>query len=325
MNRRGGAHIPLRRRPLIPTPQDPPVLQNGYEASPADCAEVKRTVSEATNFPPELVDIIMDFAEYWACSVTSIDYTVLPARHLAIRGARAGENKLLLRTEPLGLTKWHPHNDDLWRSQASPRPLLEEYSRAQLESLAEGPISTLEHPIRKVVFNIKSRDQGHGGDREDHYTYRYSWTWFDAGIDRFDAKNICGTDCTDDKPETEGSSDDAPQVPTCAIRPVWPPIKEDASYDHALHATPDHLIQRNRLADKNWQQHHIEWSWTDDIDPESTAGEDLEKKGRGSATGNGDSVRSLKVGDMITVWGRARFMGWSNNIEKVEVQVYWAL
>jgi hypothetical protein len=107
---------------------------------------------------------------------------------------------------------------------------------------------------------------------------------------------------------------------------VWPPLKENLNeYDHYLHATPDHKIQCNRVAEHDWQHYHIEWSCTDDIDPESSAGQELEAIGRGSATGDGSFLRSLKVGDMLTVWGRARFPGWTNRIQKVEVKVYWAL
>lgn len=72
------------------------------------------------------------------------------------------------------------------------------------------------------------------------------------------------------------------------------------------------------------QHHHVEWSWDDDIDPESLEADTLVEAGRGAGTGNGEFVRNLKLGDMITVWGRARFPAWTNNIQRVEVKVYWA-
>lgn len=126
---------------------------------------------------------------------------------------------------------------------------------------------------------------------------------------------------------TQAKTSSEPQnVPTtCAIRPVWPTLKEDLSeYHHGLHPTADHMIQCNRLAEHDWQHHHIEWSWDDDIEPESSAGIGLTSNGRGSATGDGSFIRSLRLGDMVTVWGRARFGGWTNSVEKVKVQVYWA-
>ncbi|KAI1506045.1 hypothetical protein F5X99DRAFT_366963 [Biscogniauxia marginata] len=327
----GGARIPSRRIPLVPRSQQPQgasVLTNAYERSPVDCLEVKRVVAKATSFPPELVDIIMDFAEYWACSVSSIDYTQLRARRHTITGGRPSEDEMLLRTPPLGLTKWRPSSEELWRSQAAPRPLQEEYSQSRLKDFATGPKDTLEHPARRIVFDITSHDQGHGGVPEDRYTYHHSFTWFDAGLDRFDMKNECPQDCKDrEDSESAGTPSDTPSdIPTCAIRPVWPPLKENAAgYHHELYSPADRVIQRNKLADGAWQHHHVEWSWSDDIDPESTAGQELDDAGRGTATGNGEFVRNLKLGDMITIWGRARFGAWANHIEALKVQVYWAV
>ncbi|KAI1337144.1 hypothetical protein F5Y15DRAFT_391551 [Xylariaceae sp. FL0016] len=319
MNRRGGARIPLRRIPIAPRPMkesQPPVLKNIYEPSSSDCGDVKRTIARASQFPPEIVDMIMDFAEYWTCSTASIDYTVLASGHYTIRSGSDRENQFLLRTEPIGLTQWHADNPERWRQQAAPRHLEEEYTREELEHLIEGPKSTLEHPIRKVVFQITSRDQGHGGNHEDHNTFRHSFTWFDAGIDRFDKTHQ--VDAT--------MSSEAPPIPTEAIRPVWPPLRDDTSaYDHQLHADDYHLIQCNRLADKTWQHYCVEWYHNDNIVPESSAAQDLKAQGRGAETGNGEFVRNLKVGDMITVWGRSRFGGWQNNVQDVEIRVYWAL
>lgn len=127
---------------------------------------------------------------------------------------------------------------------------------------------------------------------------------------------------------TQAKTSSEPQdVPTTgAIRPVWPLLKENSSeYNHELHQSPSHMIKCNRLAEHDWQHHHVEWSWKDDIDPESSAGRELIGVGRGVATADGSFIRSLKLGDMVTVWGRARFAGWTNSVEKVTVQVYWAL
>lgn len=98
-------------------------------------------------------------------------------------------------------------------------------------------------------------------------------------------------------------------------------------YHHELLPTPDHCIQRNKHAEKGWTHHHVEWSWDDYMDSDDLdlpAAQELENLGRGAATGNGNFVRNLKFGDMITVWGRARFPGWSNHVQKVEIKVYWA-
>ncbi|KAI1108726.1 hypothetical protein F5Y14DRAFT_435225 [Nemania sp. NC0429] len=320
--------IPFLRTPRksasVDRPERPPELKNTLEPSPKECAEVKRLLVKASNFPPELVDIVMDFAEYWACSVTSIDYSVTANNYLAIHGGVDREDKFILRTEPLGLTAWHPDDYDRWQAAAPPHKLVEEYPRKELERFVEGPPSTLEHPFRKIVFDIVSRDQGWGGNIASHHTYQESWTWFDAGIDRFDKGHRSAAE-SEDSTQAQSSSEPQDVPTTSAIRPLWPPLKSDVSeYHHQLHPTSDHMIQCNRLAEHDWQHHHIEWSWKDDIDPESSAGQELKKNGRGDATGDGRFLRSLKLGDMVTVWGRARFGGWTNSVEKVQVKVYWA-
>ncbi|KAI1125759.1 hypothetical protein F5Y10DRAFT_246280 [Nemania abortiva] len=327
--RGGRARIPFRRVPLVNQqldgPGQPPELKNYYNPSPKQCIEAKRIIAKATNFPPELVDIVMDYAEYWACTTTSIDYSVTGSRHLAINSGRDRENKFLLRTEPLGLTAWHTDDKENWQTAAPPCKLNEEYTREELERFVDGPATTLEHPFRKIVFDIVSRDQGWSGDIESHHTYRSSWTWFDAGIDRFDKGHTRSAESTgESEPEASSGTDKPP--PTSAIRPVWPRPKENSSeYDHPLHPTDYHKIQCNRVAEHDWQHHHVEWSSTDNIDPDSSGAEELEANGRGRATGDGSFLRSLKVGDMVTVWGRTRFGSWVNNIQKVQVQVYWAL
>ncbi|KAI8951588.1 hypothetical protein F4801DRAFT_285888 [Xylaria longipes] len=316
--------IPFRRVPLTNGPERPPDISNTLERTPKDCAEVKRILTKATNFPPEIVDIVMDFAEYWACSVASVDYSVTAHGHLAIHGAGEREDKLLLRTEPLSLTTWHSDSQDRWLAPAPTRRLGEEYPKEELEGFVEGPPSTLEHPARKIIFDIVSRDQGWSNNVDSHHTFRHSWTWFDAGIDRFDKGHERSENGNKSEPKASSNSTKTPT--TGAIRSVWPPLKETLTeYHHLLHPAPDHMVQSNRVAEHDWQHHHIEWSWTDKVDPKSSAGRELEANGRGSTTGDGSFLRSLKVGDMVTVWGHARFPGWTNSVQKVQVQVYWAL
>ena len=77
------------------------------------------------------------------------------------------------------------------------------------------------------------------------------------------------------------------------------------------------------------------WSYTDDIiyPPSEESDEpvdirvvsELEECGRGKSTGDGEFVRNLKLGDIVTVWAKARFPGWTNHVERVKVDVYWAV
>ncbi|KAI0397723.1 hypothetical protein F5Y17DRAFT_322100 [Xylariaceae sp. FL0594] len=325
MARGGRGRMTFRRVPISTVP---PERKSIVERTPKDCLETKSIIAAATNFSPELVDIVMDLAEHWACSMTSIDFSKSGHGTYSIAGASAGENHLLLRTGPVGLTTWRPDDEKRWEDAAPPCTLEEEYTTEELVDVLQESPSDLSHPFRKVVFDIVSRDQGYTWEPDTQQTFRSSWTWFDAGIDRFDKAHTCSEQCPTPAESGEGSKRHAAPR-TCAIRPVWPPIVEKAGnsyeYDHQLAAQPDHKIQCNRTASSQLEHHHVEWSWTDDIEPQSSQSEELEAMGRGSLTGDGKFIRDLKVGDMVTIWMRARFPGWSNIVQKVEVRVYWAV
>ncbi|KAK8122231.1 hypothetical protein PG984_010901 [Apiospora sp. TS-2023a] len=322
---------------VVPSPSETNDTTTEYEASPADVLVVKRLLMAAGNLPLELADMIVDQAEYWPCSSVTADYSTLPRKVLGIRGSGNDENKFLLRTEPLGLSTWTPPNHDSWRStQALPQKLAQEFGSDRFKEFVEEPPPASNHPVRKLVFNIRSCDQGWGGDPGDQGTYRHSWTWFDAGLERFDAEARCDENCPlyTAGGEAKGYKGKDTRICSCAVRPIWPAVVTNAGnegtavpprYDPGLHPTPDHMIQANKVATPGMQQHHVVWRWDDDVDPNSSDAEDLEKSGRGKATGNGEFVRSIKLGDIVTLWGRARFAGWENRVEKVEVKVYWAV
>lgn len=197
-----------------------------------------------------------------------------------------------------------------------------------------------ENPFRKVVFTIKSKDQGWGSERRPHHgLYEHSWSWFDVGLERLEAINMDA--CISENHVPEGfieqfrleSRDDTLQVPTsvcCDFRSVQPPVINDPAnpssykYDHPSEPTGNRL-QSNRTANREVKEHVIIWASDDCIEPLSSAGDRLEAEGRGRLTGDGKFVRGLKVGDIITVWARARFPGWQNLVEEVKIDVFWVV
>ncbi|KAK9420897.1 hypothetical protein SUNI508_00988 [Seiridium unicorne] len=292
-----------------------------FDPDLGDVLAVKDLLKLAGNLPDEIAIMILDNAEYWACSSTTVDYTNLPQHHLLLRGQR-NENQFLVRSEPFGMTSWSPDDQEAWRLQAIPQELQENVPYPKLESYVDKRLDAiLESPCRKIVFKIQSNDQGWGGDGRNHGTYKASYTWFDAGLERFEGQGLS----TDDSDTSHGGSG----IPVSALRPIWPPTTQHhdgtTKYDHELHATADHKIQCNKTATRETQDHVVEWRYTDDIDPELSAADELEATGRGRATGNGEFVRNMKLGDVVTVWGRARFGGWQNHIKKVELKVYWTV
>jgi hypothetical protein len=84
-------------------------------------------------------------------------------------------------------------------------------------------------------------------------------------------------------------------------------------------------LQKNKTATGELKEHKIVWSCTDNIDPDSVEGVELDTQGRGRATATGEYVRNMKVGDVVTVWGKARFPGWTNFVYAVKIDIYWAV
>lgn len=74
---------------------------------------------------------------------------------------------------------------------AKPLPRKTDCDASYFSKLAKYPTPRLLNPVRKIVFRIKSRDQGWGGEVDKKGTYKGSWTWFEAGLERFDSEATC--------------------------------------------------------------------------------------------------------------------------------------
>lgn len=95
--------------------------------------------------------------------------------------------------------------------------------------------------------------------------------------------------------------------------------------EHEVPANPAYTVQFNRTAAAVTQDHQVVWSYLDNVGPTSPGVQDLRDVGRGEETGDGEFVRNLKVGDVVTLWAHARFPGWENRVLRAQVDVYWAV
>lgn len=76
-------------------------------------------------------------------------------------------------------------------NEAKPQPLNKEHDASYFTSLADYPTPKLIHPVRKIVFSIRSKDQGWVTNARHKGTFTGAWTWFEAGLERFDAEQDC--------------------------------------------------------------------------------------------------------------------------------------
>jgi len=108
---------------------------------------------------------------------------------------------------------------------------------------------------------------------------------------------------------------------------IIPQTLTDSKYlklDHPF-LPPATRLQTNVMGRRENKVHVITWSFDDNVKPGSAKGDELEHRGQGRESMTGEFVRSLKLGDIVTVWARARFPGWSNNVEQVAMDIYWAV
>ncbi|RKF58725.1 hypothetical protein GcC1_181034 [Golovinomyces cichoracearum] len=356
-----------RKNAACKSPEE--IMKGSYSPSVDDILDVKDCLS--VKFPIEVVDAIIDFAEYWSHVQVALKKDAAHGSYKIIGGAN--ENEFLLRSYPLAfIPKDHDLADLSFQgrsfptSSPNPGPEGDDYSheltKLYVQRWAEESRVRGSHPCRKIVFTIESHDQGWGGIPNSRGTYEDSFTWFDVG-----KEEACIYDvgkCSSSQP----SSPRLPEVPDdnfrdpffivpslstfaprnnssectgtntiyCTSRTIIPRIVSDtpdstpnnsrrpSQFEHPL--LPDSkVLQKNITAEKETKKHVITWSYNDNIDPDSHAGTLLEKQGRGRATANGEFVRNLRIGETVTVWGKSRFPGWSNSVEGLSIDVYWAV
>ncbi|KAH6885254.1 hypothetical protein B0T10DRAFT_550559 [Thelonectria olida] len=310
--------------------------ERSFAPEPVDIYVVRAMLAKAKKLPADIVDLVFDHAEYWVHSSNEIDYKAEHQEPLRVSGRSPSENKFALRSYPVGLTCPH-HKKDLseelnWDTvEAKPVPLEKEQDPEYFKKLAGYATPKLVNPVRKIVFSIRSRDQGHGGEPGSRGTYTGSWTWFEAGLEKFEADQECDAQCTYDVRYKSQASKASP-LPVCGLRPVFPEIEPDEEhegrfkYEHPLFPSEKREIYRNRTATRDWDDREVTWRWSDNLDPTSPEAIALdENEGRGRDSMSGEFVRSLKMGDVVTVWAKARFPAWVNQVEKVKIDIYWAL
>ncbi|CAD6444105.1 af724416-380e-4b7f-9561-d406b960dbf8 [Sclerotinia trifoliorum] len=328
-----------------------------------DVLEVKKiffNAAKETRLPLEIIESIIDLAEYWPHATTS-GFAIPgsrdnrpfdnPRKEITVRSGARTENQFLLRSLPIGYFPFRENKHDLPSqkhledetefTKVEPKPwpsdeqIPQDATEEVIKQWAEVSLCRGQFPCRKIIFRIRSRDQGWGGVRADKGTYRGSYTWFDVGLER--------TYATRQDPHfrpydyTQESSNEI----VCGVQTIIPEVVQPnpddvpenhrdstatypATFKHKLN--PDtKVLQKNKTATAIPENHVITWRFNDNIHPESPEADKLEEQGRGRDTGNGEFVRNLRIGDVVTLWAKARYPGWANTIEDVSIEVYYAI
>lgn len=149
-----------------------------------------------------------------------------------------------MRSKPLGFIKKTHYADHLYSFTAvSPEPLSSdgEYPASQFQDWIGSPVDTIQRPCRKIVFTITSHDQGWAHNaRNDRGSYRGSWTWFEAGLERLDRhaqgpKDSAEKEAGRSHDSAAQDADAGPSVPVPV--PATPPAAATAGESDATAAT----------------------------------------------------------------------------------------
>jgi len=74
--------------------KEPETVDEGI--TPIDVVIARIMLTKGKKLPPDVVDIILDFAEYWAHSSNEIDYKLQHQHPLTVIGGSPSENKFLV-------------------------------------------------------------------------------------------------------------------------------------------------------------------------------------------------------------------------------------
>ncbi|KAH7925672.1 hypothetical protein BV22DRAFT_1033714 [Leucogyrophana mollusca] len=285
-----------------------------YQPSVSDIILVKKYLAF---LPLELIDRILDEASYWPHSSLTISWRdSVPSQR-----RNASGDKMYMRTMPLAI-----YGTDV--DITLPAVPLEdsdegvdrvwEYMLGHEGGGARAWLSPRgEHPARKIVFDLWSKDQGWSNEIANRGTYNGSWTWFDADIETLKSDPFRDSKSAVSWPEhLLFKESDAPE------------LAGSFEFDrrqtgHPLLPPPTHL-QRNVHAKNKIHHHTVTWHYRDTIAEGSPAALAAEERGQGWKSLDGNFIRSLKAGDCITLWMRARFPTRRLDITKASITVYWA-
>jgi hypothetical protein len=263
--------------------------------------------------PSEIALMILDYAEYWVYEHYTRDAQLIAN---AMLGNSVHEcASLYTHTTPL-------------TAELDPVPLLKP---------------------RKVVFKLKSRDQGWSNNPVDHGSYRGSHSWFEATIFREDEEFAGQTR----REPLEGLllSGLGSEVPRYQMSNTAPLFFVGSNPEQMMRIVKRNgyecrqngdkltwMLQRNLVASMRAVEHIVEWTLNDDN--VESAEEESEETGAGTGRG---FVASLQKGDRIGIWARAmvrhhqtttcegeiltfvQYPRWQNRVEGAEITVYYAL
>ncbi|KAK6362637.1 hypothetical protein TWF730_000092 [Orbilia blumenaviensis] len=212
--------------------------------------------------------------------------------------------------------------------------------------------------VSKLIFNLRSRDQGGSSYPESHGTYKAGWSWIQvelwrnkaseerpdsgAGLavlaDKLSVKERSFNGSTIDQ-VYDDYSDESDDPDSFYCWHYYHGYSQRMEEDDDKYKIGTWILQRNVHAKREFTSHEI--IWDSRIDEPSvhkvplperdlTYRDEVKWNGivrfwRNGHVANGRFVRELKPGDEIRVVMRAMFPAWSCIVEKCNIECWWNL
>lgn len=327
---------PFSNLDLYPGMDHPPYFDMKRCPTMSDVIKVRHFLS--SRLPTEIIDILLDLAEYWPHTSSILDMTTrVYHEHMRYgsygRGPKTWwhnrsstpemrrewkETGFILRTPPLGLRCIKSNDRRKAYRQSWPVTPTKRNNDG-----ANGTFDWLpprgKHPARKVLFEILSREER----AADHPTVpgfrQDSKTLFEASVDNI---NI--------PPKMVKSSTQplywTPEAATTKSY-LQNPLSKDAPYTFQPRQSSSANPELRQAFPVFWNRTAQNRKFVVAYRHDETKHFSVEKERYLSASIVRGFVRSLKEGDSIALWGRAREGAGPccNVVDRVKIHVFWAV
>lgn len=337
---------PFSNLDLYPEMDHPPYFDFGMKVHPSMLDVIKVRHFLSSKLPTEIIDVLLDLAEYWPHTSSILDMTTR-VYHDHMRYGSYGkgpktwwhnrsstpemrrewkENGFVLRTPPLGLRCLQTDNRKKTLGQSWPTSSLKNENNDH--GLDDWLPPRGKYPARAVLFEILSREERATDHPSAAPGYRPdSRTLFEASVDRIVLPP------SNQKPTPRSHSQPHSQLinwtPEAATTKSYllNPLTKESPYTFLPRRSSSDDSGLNQVFPVFWNRTAQNRKFVVAYRYDDTASFSVERERYLSASIVRGFVRSLREGDSVVLWARARegVGPCCNVVDRVKVHVFWAV
>ncbi|KAG1814316.1 uncharacterized protein BJ212DRAFT_1300631 [Suillus subaureus] len=280
-----------------------------YQPSVADVLQVKRYLQR--KLPMELIDRIIDEGCYWPHSTVYIERPITVPIY---KDGKRSEVGIYIRSLPIGVHGTEGDFRFVEKDFEDGGAAWEKKLRigGLDDTLPSAPVLST-HPCRKIEFQLWTHDQRLR--KQFPHTFTASYVWCDVSIEKLQAP-ISDTIEWPARFLFDECNAELSIIPRDTGSPFFPPSMK---------------LLKNLAAKTSGSDHTMFWHASDSFDKDADGDcfwQFLDKTFDRQAAKTaevGKMVRSLQVGDCMTLLAHARFPDSEATVHEARVTVYWAV